>query len=62
MAQATEKKTADQAFAEMVVSKLEAGTTPWQRGWSINEALCKPFHNCVSGVSRGEHLPPFLCK
>ena len=49
MTQATEKKTADQAFAEMVVSKLEAGTTPWQRGWSINEALCKPFHNCVSG-------------
>lgn len=43
------KKTADQEFAEMVIAKLEAGTTPWQRGWAINEALAKPCYNCVSG-------------
>lgn len=50
MAQAQiKKKTADQEFAEMIVSKLEAGAAPWQRGWSINEALTKPYHNAVSG-------------
>ena len=43
------KMTADREFAEMIIQRLEAGTTPWQRGWSINEALAKPFHNCVSG-------------
>ena len=45
----TIKMTADREFAEMIIQRLEAGTTPWQRGWSINEALAKPFHNCVSG-------------
>ena len=45
----TTKMTADREFAEMIIQRLEAGTTPWQRGWSINEALAKPFHNCVSG-------------
>lgn len=44
-----EKKTKDQEFAEMIVKRLEAGTAPWQRGWSVNEALCKPFHNAISG-------------
>lgn len=43
------KKTKDQEFSEMVVARLEAGTTPWQRGWSINEALCQPYRNCISG-------------
>ena len=41
--------TKDQEFAEMIVKRLEEGTAPWQKGWSINEALCKPFHNAISG-------------
>ena len=48
MTQST-KKTADQQFADMIIERLEAGTAPWQRGWSVNEALCKPFHNAISG-------------
>lgn len=42
------KQSQDQNFAEMIVSKLKEGTAPWQRGWSINEALRKPFHNVIS--------------
>lgn len=41
--------TKDQEFAEMIVKRLEEGTAPWQKGWSINEALCKPFRNAISG-------------
>ena len=43
------KRTHDQEFADMIVARLQAGTAPWQRGWSVNEALTKPYHNCVSG-------------
>ena len=43
------KKSADQEFAENIIARLEAGTTPWQRGWSINEALALPAHNAVTG-------------
>lgn len=43
-----EKRTADQEFAQMIVERLEAWTTPWQREWNVNEALCRPFHNVVS--------------
>lgn len=42
------KLTADQQFAEDIVKMLEAGTTPWQREWSLNEALALPAHNLMS--------------
>lgn len=43
------KKTADEQFAEEIIARLEAGTTPWQREWAINEAYREEYHNCVSG-------------
>lgn len=48
MSQFETKLTADQQFAEDIIAMLEAGTTPWQREWSLNEALAQPYHNLLS--------------
>lgn len=44
----TEKLTADQRFAQEIISMLQAGTAPWVRPWEQNEAFSPYYRNLIS--------------
>ena len=50
----SEKKSADEQFAENIISMLEAGTAPWQRSWDIGQALSeRPFNPLTKTIYAG---------
>lgn len=50
----SEKKSADEQFAEKIISMLEAGTAPWQRTWEIGQALSeRPFNPLTKTIYAG---------
>lgn len=53
---ATAKKSADEMFAETIISMLKAGTAPWQKEWSTGEAQ-RSFYNVISNAEyRGANI------
>ena len=55
-----EKKSADEQFAENIISMLEAGTAPWQRSWDIGQALSE-LTRCDDMVQHVLSLVLYLC-